>query len=295
MCLWGGWVANYDLDIDWHLTDKCGFQCEYCHPNIARFKNRPLPYNLSTEEVARAFTGLGRIPHVSMSGGEPFDYPNFVYLCQLLTEGGYISMNTNLASPDVRNFAERIDPLRVIDINAATHILERERQGLPISDFIEKMLLLQDRGFKPTVFYVLYPPLLERFERDLDHLIENGVQRVAGKVFKGVYQGRRYPESYTTEERERITGYERNVYPVLFNYLAGQHTEFKGRLCDAGRKSLKVEVDGTAKRCTSIKGDHGNLFDGTLRLNEEPEQCTARRVLSISWCLRNIVEDNQDE
>jgi hypothetical protein len=197
-------------------------------------------------------------------------------------------MNTNLSLDNVFEFAEKINPRHVTGIYAAEHITERERLNLPVSDFIEKLLFLQDRKFKTAVFYVLYPPLIDRFEEDLDLLLDNGVQNVALKLFKGGFEGRVFPEQYNDEERMKILSYKRNSYPLTIPYLEGNR-RFTGELCEAGNKSFKVEVDGKVKRCLSMAGVYGNLYEGTLAKDLTPTPCRAGKTLSISWCRENLV------
>jgi len=53
------------------------------------------------ELVVRRFEELDRTCLVHMSGGEPFLFPGFVEMCAGLTRRNWISINTNLASPDL--------------------------------------------------------------------------------------------------------------------------------------------------------------------------------------------------
>jgi MoaA/NifB/PqqE/SkfB family radical SAM enzyme len=223
-----------------------------------------------------------------MSGGEPFMFPGFVELCEGLTRRHHISINTNLASSDVPEFAERVVPARVAKIVAAIHQPERELRGLELDSYAANYLVLRDAGFDVTALYVLYPPLLPRLAEDLYRLRELGVDHVRAKVFKGVYEGVRYPEGYTEEQKALILA---NSGEYVFNrpYLDGL-LSFRGQPCTAGVTSFKVTVTGDVRRCASVPTGYGNLYDGTFIPAAVSEPCPAKRVLVLSQCLSYLVD-----
>ncbi|GAB2814291.1 hypothetical protein GCM10022221_10160 [Actinocorallia aurea] len=284
--------APWEWEFDWHLTNRCNFDCEYCHPQIKHVLNRRHLSEPSPELVVTRFDETGRTCLVHMSGGEPFLFPGFVDLCEGLTRRHHISINTNLASADVAEFARRVDPGKTVKIVAALHIAERERLGLGLADFARHLGLLRDAGFDVDALYVLYPPLLGRLDQDLSRLRDLGVEEIRAKVFKGVFEGRRYPDAYTEEERERILEHSGQY---LFNkpYLDGR--TFTGSLCTAGVSSFKVTVTGEVRRCASVPAKYGNLYDGTFRAHDVPEPCPAKRVLVLSQCLAYAVEPGEGQ
>ncbi|MCD0452499.1 radical SAM protein [Actinocorallia sp. API 0066] len=275
--------APWDWEFDWHLTNRCNFDCEYCHPQIKHVLNRKNLNEPDAQLVVRRFDETGRVCLVHMSGGEPFLFPGFVDLCAGLTRRHHISINTNLATPDVAEFARRVDPAKTVKIVAALHIGERERLGLGLTDYARDVHLLRALGFDVDALYVLYPPLLGRLVTDLEQLSDLGVEQVRAKVFKGVLNGRRYPEAYSDAEKEFILGYSGQY---LFNkpYLDGP-PDFRGAPCSAGVSSFKVTVTGDVRRCASVPARYGNLYDGTFSAADAAELCPARRVLVLSQCL----------
>lgn len=280
--------APWDLEFDWHLTNRCNFYCEYCHPQIRHVLNRKHLHEPSPDLVVRRFDELGKVCLVHMSGGEPFMFPGFVELCEGLTRRHFISINTNLASDDVDNFARRVMPDRVAKIVAAIHMPERERLGHELGDYARNYVVLRSAGFDATALYVLYPPLLGRLAEDLHQLKELGVDHVRAKVFKGVYQGRRYPEGYTDEEKALILA---NSGEYVFNrpYLDGMMS-FRGQACTAGVTSFKVTVTGEVRRCASVPTGYGNLYDGSFQPATANAPCPAKRVLVLSQCLSYLVD-----
>lgn len=283
--------GKYYYSFDWHLTDYCNFNCAYCHPQIKKFKNRKLPYSMTSKEVANCFNRLKRKSLLSLSGGEPFLYPDFVDLCKYLTEAGnYLSINTNLSIRGlIKKFAEKIDPKYIKGIYASLHILERERLGLKIDDFIKDVVLLQNKKFPIIVYYVMYPPLFNRFEKDCNHLKKKGIKVLALKIFKGIYQGKKYPDAYTEKERRKMINYRFNDYPYTLSYLQGETYLTKGKLCWAGVKFFKVEVDGRVHRCPADEENFGNIFQGTFRPKNKPYPCKVDEGWSLSQCKANII------
>jgi MoaA/NifB/PqqE/SkfB family radical SAM enzyme len=280
--------APWEWEFDWHLTNRCNFFCEYCHPQIRYVLNRKHLDEPAPELVVRRFNELGAVCLVHMSGGEPFMFPGFVELCEGLTRRHHISINTNLASSDVPEFAERVVPERVAKIVAAIHQPERELRGLELESYAANYLVLRNAGFDVTALYVLYPPLLPRLTADLHRLRELGVDHVRAKVFKGVYEGVRYPEGYTEEQKALILA---NSGEYVFNrpYLDGL-LSFRGQPCTAGVTSFKVTVTGDVRRCASVPTDYGNLYDGTFTPAAISQPCPAKRVLVLSQCLSYLVD-----
>lgn len=280
--------APWEWEFDWHLTNRCNFYCEYCHPQIRYVLNRKHLTEPPPELVVQRFDNLGRVCLVHMSGGEPFMFPGFVKLCVGLAQRHFISINTNLASSEVEAFAGRVPPDRIAKIVAAIHLPERERLGQELGDYASNYLALQSAGFDVTALYVLYPSLLARLAQDLQRLKELGVDHVRAKVFKGVYQGRRYPEGYTDEEKALILA---NSGEYVFNrpYLDGM-LSFRGQACTAGVNSFKVTVTGEVRRCASVPTSYGNLYDGTFQPATANAPCPAKRVLVLSQCLSYLVD-----
>lgn len=280
--------APWEWEFDWHLTNRCNFFCEYCHPQIRHVLNKKHLNEPDPALVVRRFEELGRSCLVHMSGGEPFLFPGFAELCAGLTRRNWISINTNLASPElVADFAARVDPSRVAKIVAALHVPERERLSLPLEVYADSFRVLRGAGFDVVSLYVLYPPLLPRLRDDLATLAALGVEPLRAKVFKGVHEGRRYPEGYTDAERELILA---NSGEYVFNrpYLDGM-LAFRDQPCTAGATSFKVTVTGDVRRCASVPTSYGNLYDGTFRPAPDAQPCPARRVLVLSQCLAYLV------
>jgi MoaA/NifB/PqqE/SkfB family radical SAM enzyme len=270
------------LEVDWHLTNRCNFDCYYCHPQIKKVLNRKSLSERTPKQCFEAFNKLAPCCHILMSGGEPFLFPNFIELCTLVTERHFISLNTNLSNGEIDKFALAINPEKVKSILAAIHIEERARLGIKLNEFIRNYLALQNAGFNITAAYVLHPTILPSAAEDFAELRAAGVGKLAGKVFKGVHDGKRYPDSYTSSEAalvRQLAG-EYKMTPI---YLARQMSYY-GEYCNAGVKSVKIDVEGNIQRCATVREHLGNLFDNSLQLHTSSYPCSAQRVLVVSQC-----------
>ncbi len=236
-------------------------------------------------EAERAFS---RLPPslIHMSGGEPLLFPGFADLCRRLCRRHWISINTNLTvGGEVDKLVQHVPAARVSRIAAALHTEERQRNGLPLLEFARNVVVLQDAGFPVSALYVLHPTLLELAAIEIPQLRSLGVKRVDAKLFKGVYDKKRYPDAYSPRERDAIQ-HLKNDYRYVDAYLEQDLGSFKGTPCTAGRTSFKVSVNGDVRRCASVSTSYGNLYNGTFNPETADEECTARRVLVLSQCLR---------
>jgi MoaA/NifB/PqqE/SkfB family radical SAM enzyme len=270
------------MRVDWHLTNRCNFYCNYCHPQIRKVLNDGIQES-SHAAISDAFDKLADECEILMSGGEPFAFPDFSELCVRLAKRHKISINTNLSLTDeVDKFSRLVTPDRVLEIIAAIHIEERERLGHSLEQFAKNYHLLRIAGFKISALYVMFPPLITRSIHDFERLSKLGINNIQAKVFKGAFRGVRYPDGYTQADREVIFQLS-GSYPNNEDYMQGQ-MNFKGRECAAGRLSVKVNINGSIQRCATVKIPMGNLFNNEIELYSMDRPCTAHRVLALSEC-----------
>jgi MoaA/NifB/PqqE/SkfB family radical SAM enzyme len=223
-----------------------------------------------------------------MSGGEPFFHPDFIDLCKGLTKKHCISLNTNLSNQLVYDFCENIDPKKVSFVHCSLHITERENQKL-INDFVEKVNALEHSGFIVQVTQVMWPPIVNKFEQLFDFFQTKGIL-VRPKIFRGGYRGREYPQHYARAEKDTILSYMKlsadadrqsgktkgHINPDLDRQWIDGYVSFKGMPCSAGSKFVKIDFDGTIKRCQSDPMNLGNIFRGEFELLEHAPLCKAR-------------------
>jgi len=269
----------------WFLTEKCNFDCSYCsivNPpkykkilgGVKKFIKSKLKsssdYNLYEEldNVIQRFLGTGEKITFGFTGGEPLIYPHFIDICRRIAEydNFKISLDTNLSTNNIHRFIDAVPPEKVEYIYAALHVLERERIFGEIGSFIDTVVLLKNKGYSIGVNYVMHPALFTRVERDYKYCLDRGVQ-LKLKKFKGVYNNRVYPRSYSEEQKHIMLKYSSAGKKDIF-----QSRNFYGRKCNAGKNIIRIKTNGDITRCV---GDHsllGNIFTG-FELYETARPC----------------------
>lgn len=298
---------DYDIEADWLLNEYCNFNCGYCFDSADKLKK--YKGNVDTQKVVDGFNNTGMRWMIHMSGGEPLFFPNIVNLCSELTKNHFISMNTNLSHKNIYEFAQRINPEKVRFIHCSLHIQERERLKL-VQDFIEKYHYLREKGFFVFASCVIHPSFFNKFEVDYAKFKSEGII-LRPKLFHGrTYLWKEtnsrilnklrnicskfYPDSYTKKQKKLLLKYNKesesdrkaNV-PIeemdrfreiaLGNYLEKYITEglpsFKGKMCLAGKRFVKILSNGDVQRCNTENTYLGNLYNGDLKLFDTPIPC----------------------
>ena len=259
------------LYASWIPTRACNFSCKYCYSS----GKDTSPRHISVQRLCVALGEHGKRWIVHISGGEPFLYPEFIEICRELTKEFRIKVNSNLSlNAQVREFSSAINPDKVELINASLHIEERERLG-NIEDFIENVLLLKNRGFKVKVKFVLYPTLIERFQRDCQYLDSRGI-KLFPKPFKGEYLGKLYPRAYPDNVKNffsnNVTG--SSFYPFCF----------KGINCMAGKSFIRIDSNGIITRCTNDSSALGDIDNG-FKLGDTAAPCRSYRCSCFGYDL----------
>lgn len=273
--------GNYTHYMHWWMYRRCNFDCEYCfrrREDSDESTDEVIYKKYSPEHIAEQFDETGKVWNVFMTGGEPFLYPRFVKLAKTLTRRHYISLSTNLSTPNLYEFAETIGSGRVLSINASLHILEREKIKDGLNGFLRNFHYYLERGFNIRLTYVTYPPLIGRIKEDIEQMKDNGIDQIDVKVFQGRYQGQKYPREYTNTERAflRELGLDKDEEAILARRIS-----FLGKKCQAGRKAFSMDICGNVTRCNTLTDEYGNLFDGTFVPAELSLRCTAKRCACI--------------
>jgi MoaA/NifB/PqqE/SkfB family radical SAM enzyme len=257
--------------VFWQLNDLCNFRCAYCFCGEEKLsKEHPDCGKYTPEHIAKSFDDTGKTWQVHMSGGEPFLYPDFVALCDKLTDKHYISINTNLSTLNVYDFGNKIDPAKVVFINAGLHIQQRRRKKEGVDEFVKKVLFLQDKGFNIDVGYLTYVPLFSQMPSEIEYLKSKGIKLVNAKTFRGFYKGNHYPESYSEKEKEVINKYSLDPRE---EEIMNRKVNFFGKLCSTGVEYFRMTPSGDIFRCSSSWKKYGNLFSGGYRFDDKPTPC----------------------
>lgn len=273
--------------ISWFISEKCNFKCTYCciepqdffskvksrlRPQIEFVKSMkrhrstsiPLIYE-NIETIIENFKKQECNFTFGFTGGEPFLYPDFVKICErIIEEEGYdIAFDTNL-SVSIDKFIDVVPPDRVHYITAAPHIVERERMGLK-RKFINNARKLLEKGYPVTFPYIVSPELIPRFPDDYREFKDAGLILVP-VPFRGSYEGKPYPESYTEDEFSLFLKYRENP-----PHVPQSHNR---KACNAGMSLIRINKYGDVIRCMDDYTYYGNIYNG-FKLAQRAEPCGA--------------------
>ncbi len=292
------------VEADWTLLHTCNFRCDYCFVPVPLLSEK-IRVRASNEQWAAAFDSHDVTWHIHMTGGEPSAYPGFVDLCARLTQNNLISLNSNLTNKSLADFADRIDPGRVIFINAGLHHKERSIRSL-VPSFIERVRHLSSRGFNVMVTAVMSIDFLETADDVRLTLARAGIVLVP-KILRGSFDGKQWPHSYTVSQRRKIIALLDRAEPELekvadrggqqlsidlrhdrqllgegqglmfkvrdlVSDTAAMDKMFRGKLCGAGLSFVSITPGGDVYRCSS-KRPLGNLLNGSFGFMGSPERC----------------------
>lgn len=268
----------------WDLLYLCNYRCSYCWFEQAGSwndlaKRYPLaPAERWTEVWDRLHAKYGRC-RIDVLGGEPFVYPSAIDLFTRLSAKHFVWINTNLSLnwKNLERLAAEADP-ESLHIHASLH-----PEFADVEDFFKKTAFLRDRGFPPTVCAVSYPPLVPRLEEFRRRLDEQGLP-LTTLVFRGTYEGKRYPESFTPAERE--------VLHMDSGLAAGDGAKWAyqverertlGKPCLSGQVYGNIRPDGAVYRCGAAGpgegtlGYVGNVFEKDFALWEKATACPVEK------------------
>ncbi len=260
--------ADRKICFTWDIHYKCNFRCPYCWFYTGWADAARQNVYLSPEEWMvhweRIYRKYGCV-HIEITGGEPFIYPNFIKLVKLLSAIHTVKVTTNI-SGDVESFAREINPERVnMDFNYHPLFIE-------LDTLIRKVLILKRAGFKGGVCYLAYPPQMKLIDSVRRRIEEAGIN-FALAAFWGEYQGKKYPESYTEQEREDMKPFLGDINRVIYHLNAESP---RGKLCKAGYRYAGIHANGDVVRCGPLADRIiGNIMDENFKLLDKPTPCEA--------------------
>jgi len=258
---------EYDAWISWGVTLKCNFHCDYCIISSIIESNEKIK-EIDVEKLLRTLDNTKKTFLITLSGGEPFLVPNFTDACKRITEKHFITLNTNLTSDRIKDFAEKIDPKRVKYIVASFHLKELERTNL-VGKYVSNLDILRKKGFNVLVQEVGYPPYIKELIFYKDLFRKMGVVLTFQK-FIGELDGKKYPEAYTDEEIE--------TFGMKDEKGEGFNDFFQnGQICNAGYNACVAYQRGDIHPCFQFNKEDdktkiGNLYK-EIRFNDDMMKC----------------------
>lgn len=238
---------TYNAWLHWTVTNRCNLNCKYCFFNPYK-KNEKIK-RIDIKSLIKTLEKTKKVFRITFTGGgEPFLIPNLVEACKKLTKKHYVEIFSNLTLPYIREFAEKINPKKVLRFHASLHINELEKNNL-IDYFIENYLLLKKKGFKIEVGVVAYPPILNEVKEYKRFFKNKGIE-IGFDPFIGSCNGKRYPKEYTS--------YEKKIFRLGEDKLK-RRTDHQ-KICNAGYNLGIVRSSGRIEPCFQISKKIGNIY-----------------------------------
>ena len=260
-------IKPYDIMLYWYITDTCNFSCPECAGNAKRLKEKYAPEVIKIKELRHFLKGFDRKIRISFTGVEPFLVKNIIKIFSVITKKHYISLVTNLVSPNIKEFARKINPDRVEIIVASAHMLELKNRNL-LDTFLSNCQLLMRKGFKIKVTEVGYPFIADKADEYRKVFQEIGLD-LTFNCFRGIWQKRQYPDAYTEAEM--------NVFKLNDSLETSPETfNQKGNLCNAGYNIAVIMNNLEIQPCFGIEKNIGSISAG-IKLSKNLIRCPVEK------------------
>ena len=253
---------HYDAWLQWNVTSQCNFNCIYCFGKTP--VNKAEINIIHIEKLISTLDKTGMVFRIGFTGGEPFLIPNIIDACVELTGKHYVSFNTNLVMPEVKEFAVRINPGRVLNIHASLHFEELLDRKL-MDTFVNNYKLLEAQGFNIYAEAVAWPGMSEKVSEYKKMMDSFGIDFLFAPYI-GNNKVLDYPEVYSDKELEEYN---------LIRYNLKWFRQ-KGEKCNAAFNAGVVFSNGDVYPCFQIKEKLGNIYEG-INFNNELTVCPAKR------------------
>lgn len=255
----------------WDISYRCNYNCSYCstHQSLSQKDSRCIGINKMRGINRDMYDRYGSC-HIRFSGGEPFVYSDFIEFLRMLSEYHTLEVSTNL-SVNLEELKEKLNPETLL-LSSSFH-----PEFINFHEFLEKILFLKNNKFNISVTFVAYPPFLRQMEYYKEVLEKDGIQFII-QPFKGVLNGKKYPDAYTDDERLLLkncadTSLHRSANKRIFEHKTNIVDE-KTKICRMGQLYARIDRAGDIFRCCAFNSPKlGNILDGGLKLLSEPMPC----------------------
>jgi hypothetical protein len=201
----------------------------------------------------------------------------------------HVRMTSNISLALDRLVKTKVAKEGRLDINASFH-----PAMTTIDAFLKKILFLREKGIEPSIVYVMWPPFLKRFEEDFKIFNQHNFL-IHVRRFDGFYKGRKYPQSYTEEERKFIARY---MDDATIKYMLAYQPSF-GKLTWSGVDFFIVDNKGNVGYNDNLKPkiySLGNIFRGDFHPFTEPRPFPGRFMSDTTVDgVANFLELNYDQ
>jgi lysophospholipase L1-like esterase len=298
-------VPRRNTTILWQYNGRyayCNYNCPYCY--VPTSVNKEVHYEKgSAEKWAKAFKECMGDQHLTFyfSYGEPTlggaDRKGLYETLEVIAKepNWEVMMTSNLSIKFDKLINTQIAKEGRLNINASFHPTQ-----VSADKFLEKLLFLRENGIECPVIYVMWPvPLGKHFESYPGESQLDAAERFFSifdkynfvfhvRAFRGLYKYKKYPKAYTDKEWVKVAKY---MDKASLKYMLNEVNSL-GRLSYTGMHHFLVNEKGNVEMCDAYAGDgrYGNIFDGKLNLDLEPQPFPGPVPLAAVDDVANYVE-----
>ena len=240
----------------------CNYKCPYCYYSYSPKAENYYWGAIDTWRKSFKDTFGNQNLVFYLAFGEPTLGEAFYDVVKMIEDepNWKLRITSNISQDLERLVATRLAREGRLFINASFHPTEI---GLDV--FVEKLLFLRKHGIESPVIYVMWPPFLDRFEKDFEVFDRNNFL-VHVRRFKGKYKGKYYPYAYTALERQFIAKY---CDDATIKYMLNEKPVFHRRTY-SGFNFFIVDCTGNVgidSDCFNIYSKYRTFFGNIIQSN----------------------------
>lgn len=253
------------LKIRWQVRyTKCNLKCPYC---IAEWTKRKVEFD--SERFFKCIDVLKKVDkRIILRIGVEGEF----FLSKELQKGVIelskseniigVSFSSNLQADwdTMKTFFEKVNTAKM-GMGCTLHDAVIE----DVEGFFEKVKKINDMGILIYVGYVAIPDRFKKIREYKERLDNLKVPFILNEL-NGEYEGKKYPEAYTEEERNFLKEvfFSHHYYRMLV-----ERDSPKGKACGAGEDYIYIDHKGDVFRCGVDKNPKWNLLEKiTYRINK---------------------------
>lgn len=170
----------HNISTAWLTTNyTCNYKCDWCYARKVLADNRYLDLEYAKQLVQYLYSK--KITTITLIGGEPTIYPNFIELIQYIKKIGMkVRLATNGKRFENKNFAQQIVSTGIDGINISIKGVTEEEylsntHQYGLLSTIEGYKNLTELGFDPSISYVITTNNKSKFKAFVDLLVEENI------------------------------------------------------------------------------------------------------------------------
>lgn len=278
-------MENFPLFIQWFVTWKCNFSCEYCWQEVNSNVYRKIgKNNISAKEWANKFNQLNP-KYIYFTGGEPTLYSEFCEMVSLINPNISLFITSNFGKTfNINKWIEYVPKNKFDSVFFSLHPTQVNPK-----DFFEKLnKYIEYYGVERLGLELVLHPENIKILQDNNITVDNIID-YCNKMKIRLNLDKYYPPhknkfklNSTSSNFEEHNYIINNIY--INNNLNNGHSPV---YCAAGWKKINIDSDGNAFSCMSaidrskLFGEHsmphyhiiGNIFNSDFKLRNKSTIC----------------------